>query len=97
VVIGLMIATGATTFRLEPLQFFLGLVFPYILVAGMAWVGARVLSTSSAPRSSARASWGATTWRKSWARVAWAEVWRARHRCWRGPAAIKLIPARAGR
>src|SRR6266699_1844829 len=43
VVIGLMIASGITSFRLDPAQFFFGLVFPYLLVVGMAYVGARVV------------------------------------------------------
>jgi len=34
VVIGLMIVSGATSFRLDPAQFFFGLVFPYLLVVG---------------------------------------------------------------
>src|SRR5436853_1670125 len=40
VVIGLMIASGTTSFRLDPAQFFFGLLFPYLLVLGMAYVGA---------------------------------------------------------
>ena len=36
VVVGLVIASGATSLRLDPAQFFFGLVFPYLLVVGMA-------------------------------------------------------------
>ncbi|MDQ3223401.1 MAG: hypothetical protein M3Q75_08035, partial [Gemmatimonadota bacterium] len=43
VVIGLMIVSGVTSLRLEPEQYFFGLVFPYLLVVGMAYVGARVV------------------------------------------------------
>src|SRR3954468_17705430 len=43
VVIGLLIGTGSTSLKLDPAQFFFGLVFPYILVVGMAYVGARVV------------------------------------------------------
>jgi hypothetical protein len=43
VVIGLVIAAGATSSRVDPIQFFFGLVFPYLLVVGMAYVGARVV------------------------------------------------------
>jgi len=43
VIIGLMIASGATSLRIAPAQFFFGLVFPYLLVVGMAYVGARVV------------------------------------------------------
>src|SRR5439155_2014258 len=39
VIIGLMIASGTTSLRLDPGQFFFGLVFPYLLVVGMAYVG----------------------------------------------------------
>ena len=43
VVIGFMMAGGITTLQLTPGQFFFGLVFPYLLVVGMAYVGARVV------------------------------------------------------
>ena len=43
VVIGLMIASGGTSLRVNPAQFFFGLVFPYLLVVAMAYVGARVV------------------------------------------------------
>src|SRR2546422_338419 len=43
VTIGLMMMSGATSFRLDLAQFFFGLVFPYFLVVGMAYVGARVV------------------------------------------------------
>ena len=43
VVVGLVIASGATSFRPDPGQFFFWLVFPYLLVVGMAYVGARVV------------------------------------------------------
>ena len=43
VIIGLVLASGAVSGRLEPAQFFFGLVFPYILIVGMAYVGARVV------------------------------------------------------
>src|SRR5437763_4778295 len=42
VTVGLMIASGASALRLDPGQFFFGLVFPYLLVVRMAYVGARV-------------------------------------------------------
>src|SRR5438093_11257573 len=34
VIVGLMIASGATSFRVAPAEFFFGLVFPYLLVVG---------------------------------------------------------------
>src|SRR5437763_16676206 len=44
VTVGLMIASGASALRLDPGQFFFGLVFPYLPVVGMAYVAARVVS-----------------------------------------------------
>jgi uncharacterized membrane protein len=35
--------SGTSSLKVEPVQFFLGLVFPYLLVVGMAYVGARVV------------------------------------------------------
>jgi hypothetical protein len=43
VVVGLVVASGASSATLDPAQFFFGLVFPYLLVVGMAYVGARVV------------------------------------------------------
>ena len=43
VTIGFIMVSGATSLRLDPGQFFFGLVFPYILVVGMAYVGDRVV------------------------------------------------------
>ena len=43
VIVSLVIASGATSFRLGPAEFFFGLVFPYLLVVCMAYVGARVV------------------------------------------------------
>jgi len=43
VIIALMIASGKTSLRIDPTRFFLGLVFPYLIVVAMAHVGARVV------------------------------------------------------
>jgi hypothetical protein len=43
VIIGLVVASRTTSVRMDPAQFFFGLVFPYLLVVGMAYVGARVV------------------------------------------------------
>ena len=43
VIVGLRIGFATTAFRLDPAQFFFGLVFPYLLVVAMAYVGARVV------------------------------------------------------
>src|SRR5688572_14306341 len=43
VLTGLIMASDITSFRVDPGEFFFGLVFPYVLVVGMAYVGARVV------------------------------------------------------
>lgn len=96
VVIGLVIASGATTFRLSPTQFFLGLVFPYLLVVGMAYVGARVVYHLGSEVKRAR-ELGSYRLEEKLGEGGMGEVWRARHRMLARPAAIKLIrPSLAG-
>ena len=95
VVVALMIGTGATTFRIEPLQFFFGLVFPYLLVAGMAWVGARVVYQLGTEVKRAR-ELGSYHLEEKLGEGGMGEVWRARHRLLARPAAIKLIRAASG-
>jgi serine/threonine-protein kinase len=94
VVIGLMMATGATTARIDPLSFFFGLVFPYILVVGMAYVGARVVYQLGTEVKRAR-EMGSYHLEEKLGEGGMGEVWRARHRMLARPAAIKLI-RRAG-
>jgi serine/threonine-protein kinase len=96
VIIGLMIASGITTFRLDPAQFFLGLVFPYLLVVGMAYVGARVVYHLGTEVKRAR-ELGSYRLEEKLGEGGMGEVWRARHRMLARPAAIKLIrPSVAG-
>ena len=96
VIIGLLIASGATTLRLDPIQFFLGLVFPYLLVVGMAYVGARVVYQLGTEVKRAR-ELGSYRLEEKLGEGGMGEVWRARHRMLSRPAAIKLIrPALAG-
>jgi serine/threonine-protein kinase len=90
VIIGLVIASGATSFRLEPAQFFFGLVFPYILVVGMAYVGARVVYHLGTEVKRAR-ELGSYRLEEKLGEGGMGEVWRARHRMLARPAAIKLI------
>jgi serine/threonine-protein kinase len=90
VIIGLMIATGITSFRLDPVQFFFGLVFPYLLVVGMAYVGARVVYQLGTEVKRAR-ELGSYRLEEKLGEGGMGEVWRARHRMLTRPAAIKLI------
>jgi serine/threonine-protein kinase len=96
VTIGLMIAAGITSFRIDPAQFFFGLVFPYLLVAGMAYVGSRVVYSLGTEVKRAR-ELGSYRLEEKLGEGGMGEVWRARHRMLARPAAIKLIrPALAG-
>ena len=96
VIIGLMMVSGTTSLRLNPAQFFLGLVFPYLLVVGMAYVGARVVYNLGAEVKRAR-ELGSYRLEEKLGEGGMGEVWRARHRLLARPAAIKLIrPSLAG-
>ena len=96
VIIGLMIASGTTSLRLDPGQFFFGLVFPYLLVVGMAYVGARVVYQLGTEVKRAR-ELGSYSLEQKLGEGGMGEVWRARHRMLARPAAIKLIrPSFAG-
>jgi plasmid stabilization system protein ParE len=96
VIIGLVLASGAISFRLAPAQFFLGLVFPYLLVVGMAYVGARVVYHLGTEVKRAR-ELGSYRLEEKLGEGGMGEVWRARHRMLARPAAIKLIrPSVAG-
>jgi plasmid stabilization system protein ParE len=96
VIIGLMIAFGVTSLRLDPAKFFLGLVFPYLLVVGMAYVGARVVYQLGTEVKRAR-ELGSYHLEEKLGEGGMGEVWRARHRMLARPAAIKLIkPSFAG-
>ena len=96
VVIGVMMVSGATSLRLDPGQFFFGLVFPYLLVVAMAYVGARVLHNLGTEVKRAR-ELGSYSLEEKLGEGGMGEVWRARHRMLARPAAIKLIrPALAG-
>ena len=90
VIIGLMMATGFTSLRVEPALFFIGLVFPYLLVAGMAYVGARVVYQLGTEVKRAR-ELGSYRLEEKLGEGGMGEVWRARHRMLARPAAIKLI------
>src|SRR6185312_11549150 len=96
VVVGLVLASGTTIHRLEPAQFFFGLIFPYLLVVGMAYVGARVVYHLGTEVKRAR-ELGSYSLEEKLGEGGMGEVWRARHRMLTRPAAIKLIrPSVAG-
>ncbi|MFL5475578.1 MAG: serine/threonine-protein kinase [Gemmatimonadales bacterium] len=90
VTIGLTILAGETSLRLNLLQFFFGLVFPYLLVVGMAYVGARVVYRLGTEVKLAR-ELGSYRLEEKLGEGGMGEVWRARHRMLTRPAAIKLI------
>jgi serine/threonine-protein kinase len=90
VVIGLGIAAGITSFRPDPLQFFFWLVFPYLLVVVMAYVGARVVYALGTEVTVAR-ELGSYRLVERLGQGGMGEVWRAKHRMLARPAAIKLI------
>jgi eukaryotic-like serine/threonine-protein kinase len=96
VIIGLMIASGTTSLKIDPALFFIGLVFPYLLVVGMAYVGARVVYNLGTEVKRAR-ELGSYRLEEKLGEGGMGEVWRARHRMLSRPAAIKLIrPSSAG-
>jgi hypothetical protein len=89
VVIGLVVATHPTpgvTFT----KFFFGLVFPYLLVAMMAYVGSRVLYSLGEEVARARELGGYRLVERLGA-GGMGEVWRAEHYVLARPAAIKLV------
>ncbi len=96
VVIGFQMASGGTSVQVNPGQFFFALVFPYLLVVAMAYVGARVVYQLGTEVRRAR-ELGSYRLEEKLGEGGMGEVWRARHRMLARPAAIKLIrPAVAG-
>src|SRR6476620_9549285 len=90
VLIGLIMASDITSFRVDPVEFFFGLVFPYVLVVCMAYVGARVVYHLGTEVKRAR-DLGSYSLEEKLGEGGMGEVWRARHRMLARPAAIKLI------
>ncbi len=90
VVVGFTLASGATPIKLSPYEFFFGLVFPYLLVVAMAYVGSRVVYNLGTEVKRAR-ELGSYRLEERLGQGGMGEVWRARHRMLARPAAIKLI------
>ena len=90
VVNGLSMAIGLTTLVPDPLQFFVWLVFPYLLVVVMAYVGAHVVFGLGREVQRAR-ELGSYRLIRRLGEGGMGEVWFAKHRLLARPAAIKLI------
>jgi serine/threonine-protein kinase len=90
VIVGFGIASGVSTFDPDPAQFFFWLVFPYLLVVVMAYVGARVVYALGTAVTAAR-ELGSYRLIERLGQGGMGEVWRAKHRLLARPAAIKLI------
>ena len=90
VVVGLVLQFGGQPSHITPVMFFFGVVFPYVLVAGMAWVGARVVYRLGTEVKRAR-ELGSYQLVEKLGEGGMGEVWSAKHRMLARPAAIKLI------
>ncbi len=84
-----------TLIQLDPGQFFFWMVMPYLLVVGMAYVGARVVYSLGSEVKRAR-DLGSYHLEEKLGQGGMGEVWRARHRLLARPAAIKLMRTPAG-
>jgi len=89
VVIGFVVATNAVP-GVTFVKFFFGLVFPYLLVAMMAYVGSRVIYALGREVTRARELGGYELVERLGS-GGMGEVWRAKHFLLARPAAIKLV------
>jgi serine/threonine-protein kinase len=90
VMIGFMILSGRTTFNPSPFEFFFWIVFPYLLVAVVAYVGQRVVYALGKEATLAQ-ELGSYRLVERLGQGGMGEVWRASHRLLARPAAIKLL------
>ena len=86
----LYMATGVSPIVIGPPEFFFGLVFPYVIVVGMAAVAATVVYQLGAEVRRAR-ELGSYRLVERLGEGGMGEVWRAEHRLLARPAAVKLI------
>jgi serine/threonine-protein kinase len=87
---GLYMATGISTVTLDPPVFFFALVFPYVIVVGMAGVAATVVYQLGSEVRRAQ-ELGSYRLVERLGEGGMGEVWRAEHRLLARPAAVKLI------
>jgi len=90
----LYLATGVSTVVVGPPEFFFGLVFPYMIVVGMAGVAASVVYRLGTEARKAQ-ELGSYRLVERLGEGGMGEVWRAEHRLLARPAAVKLIRADA--
>jgi hypothetical protein len=90
VVYAMYVAVGATTLIVGPFEFVVGLVMPYVIVAGMAGVAAAVVYQLGTEVRRAR-ELGSYRLVERLGAGGMGEVWRAEHRLLARPAAVKLI------
>jgi serine/threonine-protein kinase len=89
-VYGLGVALGSNIVFPGPLEYFVVLVFPYLLIVVMAYVGSRVVYGLGTAVREAR-EMGSYRLVERLGQGGMGEVWRAEHRMLARPAAIKLI------
>jgi serine/threonine-protein kinase len=89
-VIGWMVVSGRTTFQSGPVMFFFDFVFPYALVAGLAYAGQLVVYALGKEATRAQ-ELGSYQLIERLGAGGMGEVWRAKHRLLARPAAIKLL------
>jgi serine/threonine-protein kinase len=90
IMMALTMKYGGTSIVLTPLSFFIGLVFPYILVVLMAYVGSHVIYRLGLEERRAR-DLGSYRLVELIGRGGMGEVWRAEHSMLARPAAVKLV------
>jgi serine/threonine-protein kinase len=90
IVLGIAMSQGFVPFHLSPLQFVFAVIVPYLLVVGVAYIGARIVYSLGAELKRAQ-ELGSYQLVERLGQGGMGEVWRARHRLLARPAAIKLI------